>query len=113
MVHGNSIESHLLAIVIPDPVQLGKIASRVWKRPVSGTDLVTLDEAVKDEKFVKVILDVLMKDGVRRGLKGFEFVKRIFVTNELFSVENECFTPTIKVRRYVQIFFVWHGSRYI
>jgi len=106
------MESYLLAIVIPDPIQLAKIASRVWKRPVSETDLVTLDEAAKDEKVVKAILDVLTKDGVKYGLKGFEFVKRIFVTNELFSVENGCLTPTMKVRRYVRIFFVlWHGDR--
>jgi len=50
-----------------------------------------------DEKVVKAILDVLTKD----GLKGFEFVKRIFVANELFTVENGCFTPAMKVRRCV------------
>jgi len=101
MVHGDSLESYLLAIVIPDPVQLAKIASRIWKKSVSETDLVTLDEAAKDEKVAKAILDVLTKDGVKYGLKGIEFVKRIFVTNELFSVENGCLTPTMKVRRYV------------
>ena len=74
------MESYLLAIVT-------KITSRVWKRPVSETNLVTLDE-----KVVKAILDVLTEDGVKHGLKGFEFV-RIFVTlNELFSVENGCLT---------------------
>ena len=99
MIHGDSMQSYLLAIVIPDPVQLAKIASRVWKKPVSETDLATLDEAVKDENVVKAILDILTKDGVKYGLKGYEFVKRIFVTNEMFSVENGCLTPTMKVRR--------------
>ena len=99
MVHGDSLQSYLLAIIVPDPVQLAKIATRVWKKPVSETDLATLDQAVKDEKVVKVILGVLTKDGVKYGLKGYEFVKRIFVTNELFSVENGCLTPTMKLRR--------------
>ena len=99
MVHGDSLQSYLLAIIIPDPVQLAKIASRIWKKPVSETDMAKLDEAVKDEKVVKAILDILTKDGVKYGLKGYEFVKRIFVTNELFSVENGCLTPTMKVRR--------------
>ena len=112
MVHGDSLQSYLLAIIIPDPVQLAKIASRIWKKPVSETDMAKLDEAVKDEKVVKAILDILTKDGVKYGLKGFEFVKRLFVTNELFSVENGCFTPTMKIRRYVRIFFVrWRGGR--
>lgn len=99
MVHGDSLQSYLLAIIIPDPVQLAKIASRIWGKPVSETDIAKLDEAVKDEKVVKAILDVLTRDGVKYGLKGYEFVKRIFVTNELFSVENGCLTPTMKVRR--------------
>ena len=103
MVHGDSLQSYLLAVIVPDPVQLAKIASRVWKKPVSETDLATLDKAVKDERVVKAILDVLTRDGVRYGLNGYEFVKRIFVTNELFSVENGCLTPTMKVRRLAQI----------
>jgi len=53
MVHGDSMESYFLTIVIPDSVQLVEIASRVWKKPVSETDLVMLDEAVKNEKVVK------------------------------------------------------------
>jgi len=53
-VHGGSTESYILAIIIPDPVPLAEIASlRVWKKPVSETDLVTLDEAAKVEKAVK------------------------------------------------------------
>jgi len=99
MVHGDSLQSYLLAIVIPDPYQLAKIASRVWKKPVNETDLAIMDEAAKDENVVKAILDVLTRDGVKHGLKGYEFVKRIYVTNELFSVENGCLTPTMKVRR--------------
>jgi long-chain acyl-CoA synthetase len=99
MVHGDSLQSYLLAIIVPDPIQLAKIASGVWKKPVSETDLAKLDEAAKDEKVVKVILDTLTRDGVKYGLKGYEFVKRIFVTNDAFSVENGCLTPTLKVRR--------------
>lgn len=99
MVHGDSMQSYLLAIIVPDPVQLARIASRVWKKSVSETDLAALDAAVRDDKVVKAILAVLTEDGIKYGLTGYEFVKRIFVTNELFSVENGCLTPTMKVRR--------------
>jgi long-chain acyl-CoA synthetase len=119
-VHGDSLQSYLLAVVIPDPVVLARLASEVWKKPVSETDSRTLDEAVKDEGVVKAVLDMLTKDGARYGLKGYvsppfpllpyvirvilgfcryEFVKRLYLTNELFSVENSCLTPTMKVRR--------------
>lgn len=99
MVHGDSLQSFLIAIVIPDPVQLARIASSTWNKPVSEADLPALDRAAKDDKVLKEILDILTKDGIKYGLKGYEFVRRIFVTNELFSVENGCLTPTMKVRR--------------
>lgn len=119
-VHGDSLQSYLLAVVIPDPVVLARLTSEVWEKSVSETDSRTLDEAVKDEKVVKAVLDMLTKDGARYGLKGYvtplpsplytilrvtlvfcryEFVKRLYLTNELFSVENNCLTPTMKVRR--------------
>ena len=72
-VHGDSLQSYLVAIVIPDPVVLAKVASEVWRKVVSEKDSKALDEAVRDEKVVKAVLDVLTKDGVRYGLKGCAF----------------------------------------
>ncbi|KAF9649026.1 hypothetical protein BDM02DRAFT_3114581 [Thelephora ganbajun] len=99
MAHGDSMQSCLLAITIPDPVQLAKIASRVWKKPVSETDLATLDEAANDDKVAKTILDILTRDGVEYRLKGYELVGGIFITNELFLVENGCLALTMKASR--------------
>jgi len=70
-VHGDSLESYLLAIVIPDPVVLAKVASEVWKKRVSETDLRMLNEAVRDKEVVRAVLDMLTKAGVRYGLKGY------------------------------------------
>ena len=70
-VHGDSLQSYLLAIVVPDPVVLARIASEVWKKRVRETDSRTLDEAVQDEKVAKAVLDMLTKDGLRYGLKGY------------------------------------------
>lgn len=70
-VHGDSLQSYLVAIVVPDPVVLTKIASEVWGNRVDEGDLKALDEAVKDEKVAEAVLDVLTKDGVRYGLKGY------------------------------------------
>jgi len=70
-VHGDSMQSYLLAVVIPDPVVLAEIASEVWKRRVNETDSRMLDEAVKDERVVEAVLDILTKDGVRYGFRGY------------------------------------------
>ena len=70
-VHGDPMQSYLLAIVVPDPLVLAKVASEVWEKRVSETDSRMLDEAVKDERIVMAVLDMLTKDGVRYGLKGY------------------------------------------
>jgi long-chain acyl-CoA synthetase len=57
-----------------------------------------LDEAAKDKRVVKAILDILTKEGVKNGLKGYEYVKQIHVLNELFSIKNGTLTPTFKIK---------------
>lgn len=98
-VHGHSLQSYLLAVVIPDPVNLARLASTILGKEISGTDIATLDEVVKDERVVKVILEILTEESANNGLKGYEYVKRIHVSNELFSMENGTLTPTFKVKR--------------
>ena len=98
-VYGHSLQSYLLAVVVPDPVNLARIASSILGKEISGTDTAALDEAIKEGRVVKAILDILTKESVKGGLKGYEYVKRIHVTNELFSVENGTLTPTFKIKR--------------
>ena len=70
-IQGNSMQSYLLAIVVPDPVVLAKVISEVWKKRVGEADSKALDETVKDERVLKVVLDILTKDGVRYGVQGY------------------------------------------
>ncbi|XP_077868152.1 long-chain-fatty-acid--CoA ligase 6-like [Saccoglossus kowalevskii] len=47
------------------------------------------------------ILASMVDIGKESGLKSFEQVKDIFLTSEMFSVENELLTPTLKSKRSV------------
>jgi len=98
-VHGDSLQSYLLGIVIPDPVQLAALVAKIHGTTVSPEDGTALDEAVKDPKVVSAVLAMLTADGVHHGLQGFEMVKRIHVSMEQFSVETNTMTPTMKLRR--------------
>lgn len=69
-VHGDSLQSYLLAVIVPDPVQLAGIASRVYKKNVAPEDGATLVKASRDPQVVQEILAVLTKEAHKNKLKG-------------------------------------------
>jgi long-chain acyl-CoA synthetase len=44
-------------------------------------------------------LYILTKESAKNSLKGYEYVKWIHVSNELFSIENGTLTPTLKIKQ--------------
>ncbi|KAG6889706.1 hypothetical protein C0992_004335 [Termitomyces sp. T32_za158] len=98
-VHGDSLESYLLAVIIPDPVQLSTLASQVFGKRVMPQDLEELASACQDERVKQEILAIITKEAKRNGLKGFETIKRIHLSLNAFSVEDGTMTPTMKIRR--------------
>ncbi|KII88692.1 hypothetical protein PLICRDRAFT_689891 [Plicaturopsis crispa FD-325 SS-3] len=98
-IHGDSLQSYLLAVIVPDPLQLSTLGEKLLGRKVSPEDAAGLAELAADSKVNAAILAILTKEAKRHGLKGFETVKRIHVATEPFSVENGTMTPTFKIRR--------------
>ncbi|KAG5638150.1 hypothetical protein H0H81_001535 [Sphagnurus paluster] len=98
-VHGDSLQSYLLAVIIPDTVQLAGIASKVFGKKVLPEDLPELSSACKDERVKQEILTSLTKEAKKNGLKGFEMIKRIHLSLDPFSVDDGTMTPTLKIRR--------------
>ena len=70
-VHGDSLQSYLIAVVVPDPVQFATLVSRVKGKPVSPTDLAVLGEATKDPQVNAAVLAELTKQAKKHGLKGY------------------------------------------
>ncbi|KAI9064324.1 acetyl-CoA synthetase-like protein [Trametes sanguinea] len=98
-VHGDSLQSYLIAVVVPDPVQFAVLVSRVKGKPVAPEDVAALAEATKDPQVAAAVLAELTKQAKKQGLKGFEQVRRIYLTLEALTTENGCLTPTLKIRR--------------
>ncbi|KAK7440178.1 medium-chain fatty acid-CoA ligase faa2 [Stygiomarasmius scandens] len=98
-VHGDSLQSYLLGVVVPDPIQLATIASSVTGRKVSPTDNDALAAACQSEAVKSAIMNALNVEAKRAGLKGFEMLKRIHLSIVPFSIENNTLTPTFKIRR--------------
>ncbi|KDQ60651.1 hypothetical protein JAAARDRAFT_125417 [Jaapia argillacea MUCL 33604] len=98
-VHGDSLQSYLIGVVVPDPIQLASIASKVAGRRVTPQDTTALMTAARDQRVRDAILRELTKEAKKNGLQGFELVKRIHISLEPFSVDNGTLTPTMKIRR--------------
>jgi len=114
-VHGEPLQSYLLAVVVLEPIKFAGIASRILGRGVSSQDDQALADAIKDDRINAYVLSELTKDGKKYGLKGsvsrsssfqfyltqcrFEMIKRVYLTLEPFSLVNGTLTPTLKIKR--------------
>jgi len=98
-VHGDSLQSFLLAVLVPEPLQLAQLASNVLGKKVDVADTAAMEAAAIDPKVNATVLSVLAKEAMKNGLKGFETVKRLHISLEPFTVENGTMTPTMKIRR--------------
>lgn len=98
-VHGDALQSYLVAVVVPDPLVLAPIVSAILGRKVEPTNKSALEEAVKDPRVIQEVLSLLNAEAKKKKLAGFETIKRIHLTMDPFTVEENTLTPTFKLRR--------------
>ncbi|XP_073346379.1 long-chain-fatty-acid--CoA ligase 5 [Pagrus major] len=91
-VHGDSLQSCLVAIVVPDPEVLPGLAKTL---SCQGS----IEELCKNTEVKKAILSDMTKLGKEAGLKSFEQVKDVYLHPEQFTIENGLLTPTLKAKR--------------
>ncbi|XP_010170372.1 long-chain-fatty-acid--CoA ligase 5 isoform X2 [Antrostomus carolinensis] len=91
-VHGESLRSFLIGIVVPDPETLPEFAAKLG---IKGS----YENVCKNPVMKKAILEDMVRLGKEAGLKSFEQVKDLYIHTEMFSVENGLLTPTLKAKR--------------
>ncbi|KAI8475864.1 MAG: hypothetical protein J3K34DRAFT_17054 [Monoraphidium minutum] len=91
-VYGNSFESTLVAVVVPDEKKAAAWAAAEGL----PTDLKSL---AREPRFNTHMLALLQARGQAEKLKGFELVKAVHVAGEQFTVDNGLMTPTFKLKR--------------
>ncbi|KAF9151737.1 hypothetical protein BGX20_005337, partial [Mortierella sp. AD010] len=98
-VHGDSLESTLVTVVIPEPETFLPFANGIVGTNVTIDDVEGISKLCKDPKVIHGVAKELEKAGKAGALRGFEFPKRVYLTTDAFSVDNGMMTPTFKVRR--------------
>jgi len=98
-VYGNSFFPMLVAVVTPDFAELRKAAVE------GGWDAPKLSDLASKLEAKKFVLAQMEAEAKAAKLKTFEVPKAVFLEaslNELnqgFSIENDCLTPTFKLKR--------------
>ncbi|KAJ2355770.1 medium-chain fatty acid-CoA ligase faa2 [Coemansia erecta] len=94
-VHGDSLQSTLVAVVVPDPEPF-----LPWARKITGNRSATLEELCKSEEVVGALLVELRKLGREAKLQGFEIIREVYVDPVPFDIEtNGLLTSTFKLKR--------------
>ncbi|XP_051925129.1 long-chain-fatty-acid--CoA ligase 1 isoform X2 [Hippocampus zosterae] len=91
-VHGDSLQSYLVGIVVPD-----REVFVVWAKERGFVD--SYEELCQTPDVKKAVLEDMREIGKEAGLKSFEQVKDLHLHPETFSVANGLLTPTLKSRR--------------
>ena len=103
-VHGDSLQSEVVAIIVPEPDKAIQWASKNMTPFESSCKLEEkLAKIASNPAFKKFLLDQIQYMGKQYKLAGFEIVKNIFIENDAFTMENDLLTPSFKLKRNIAI----------
>ncbi|KAJ2727507.1 medium-chain fatty acid-CoA ligase faa2 [Coemansia sp. D1744] len=93
-VHGDSLQSTLVAVVVPDPETFVP-----WARKITDTKA-TIEELCANEQVSGALLVELRKLGRNAKLQGFEIIRKVHCDPVPFDIENNgLLTSTFKLKR--------------
>jgi len=91
-VYGDSLQSSLVAVVVPDEEEV-----KLWaqQHKINGS----FAELVSNPALLKAVNEEMRAVGTEAKLRGFEVAKAVHLHPELFSIDNGLLTPTLKLKR--------------
>jgi len=106
-IHGDSLKASVIGIIVPDADVLLK-----WAEENNHPQKGNLEGLCQAEEVNKMIMDDMVAVGKKQGLKGFEFPRKIHLSHQAFTVDNDLLTPTFKLKRpQAKTYFIDHINR--
>ena len=94
-VHGDSLENYLLAVVVPKPHATIEFLQSKGIEATKENYANFLDNKDLNAEILKDMETL----GRSCDFKGFEVIKKCYLSKEAFSIENDLLTPTMKLKR--------------
>lgn len=91
-IYGDSLQSYLVAIIVPDKDFTMKWAKR---QNIEGE----FADVIKTDEFKKYIDNEIQNKKKEHKFNGLEVPKNIHYTTDEFTIENDLLTPTMKLKR--------------
>ncbi|SGY39261.1 BQ5605_C003g02185 [Microbotryum silenes-dioicae] len=99
-VHADSLQDHVVGLVIPDPEPFAALATKVTGEKVLSSDGAAMEKASKDPRVLKAVAALLEPYAKQARLLKYEAVgDDIAISLNPFSMESETMTPTFKTKR--------------
>lgn len=93
-VHGDSMQTFLVAIFAVQPDMFAPFASKVLGRTIEATDIEAIKVACSDIKVRTAVKKELDKVGRKNKFAGYERVRNCYLMVDPFTIDNELLTPT-------------------
>ena len=93
-IHGDSLQTYLVAIFGVQPDTFAPFASKVLGRSIDPTDIEAIKSVVNDDKLRKAVLRDLERVAKKHKLAGYERIKNCSLMVDPFTIENNLLTPT-------------------
>jgi long-chain acyl-CoA synthetase len=93
-VYGDSFQTYLVAIVVPDEEPV-----RAWAESNIPDSVNNLSDLCEREELRSEVLSEIERLSKLNGLHGFETIKAVYLEPNIFSVEKDLVTPTFKLKR--------------
>jgi long-chain acyl-CoA synthetase len=96
-VYGDSLQSALIAIIVPDEEPLRSLLAS--HQSLAAFAKASLNDICQNKEINKILMAEISKVAKKNSLHGFEIPRAVHLDAEPFSIENGLLTPTFKLKR--------------
>ena len=97
-IYGDSLQNYLVGILVPKSKD---VIEFLKKKGIENVSKENYKDYFEDEDLIKDILNEINDFSRQNDIKGFEIIKKVYLSKEAFTIDNNLLTTTLKIRRHI------------